>query len=126
MSAEGTDAGSSEARRNLPVPLRVSVSLPDGREAQEFAVNLSAGGICLHCTNALLDAIEAGEGPDRVHLRFEVPDGPVVSTAARVVWSSEREEPTRFREVGLGFEGLDADVLRALTAWAELPIDRRR
>jgi uncharacterized protein (TIGR02266 family) len=85
------------------VPLAVEVSLREGAPADEYATNLSPGGICLHARTRL----EVGEG---VAVAFELPDGGRrVEARGRVTWH-EDEDPAaaaRFREAGVRFEVID-------------------
>lgn len=120
---------SAEARRNLAVPLEVQVRLPDGAELRQWAVNLSAGGLCLHASERLTSK----EG---LLLSFELPELPsasiredttvsMESVAAHVVWEGD-VGPNRFIEIGLSFEGLSKEQTERLTEWASQPTNRRR
>ncbi len=122
----------SEPRRDFSVPVRIELWRAGGRRCEEFAVNASPGGLCIHASKAL----RVGE---QVRVVFTIPpEGPRVDAPARVVWSTRREEEEpetapggaeaereHFWETGLHLE-LGPDAAQALAAWASQPIDRRR
>ena len=122
----------TEPRRDFSVPVRIELWRADGRRCEEFAVNASPGGICIHASEAL----RVGE---RVRVVFTIPpEGPRVDAPARVVWSTRREEDEagprsetpgpegeHFWETGLHLE-LGPEAAQALEAWAAQLIDRRR
>lgn len=94
-----------EPRRHLPVPIPVGVCTADGRWRTEYAVNLSAGGLCLQLPEALIPG-------EAVQVAFELPhSGTKLEVVARVVWA-HRE--ARFCEMGLAFEELDPEAQEAL------------
>jgi hypothetical protein len=113
----------SEPRRDLPVPVPVHLRRADGTTAVEYAVNVSPGGLCLHLKNPIPEG-------DRLRVDFTLPpSGPTVRAEGRVVWTSEEgttSEEAGFYETGVQLSGLDAEVARQLTAYANQPIDRRR
>jgi hypothetical protein len=94
-----------EPRRHLPVPLPVEIQEPDGTWVVEYAVNLSASGLCLHLRSPLrLGAT--------VHVAFELPgSGRKIETLARVIWVSREtgDGGTHFGEMGLALEWLSEE-----------------
>lgn len=114
---------SPEPRRDLPVPLRVGVRRPDGAEREEYAVNVSPGGLCLH----LRDVLRPG---DEIGVVFSLPpDDLRVDARARVVWTSAHDGPgdaPRFWETGVQLLDLDEPVREALHRYASEPAGRRR
>jgi len=117
---------SAEARRNLAVPLEVRVRLPDGTELRHWAVNLSAGGVCLHASERLASK----EG---LLLSFALPgisirdaaDVEIEGIGAHVVWEGDADA-NRFFEIGLSFEGMSREHAELLREWASQPTNRRR
>ncbi len=111
---------SVEPRRDFSVPIRVDVRRSSGVENQEFAVNLSPRGLCIHTREVLA----IGE---KVHVRFELPPaGPVIDTAGIVIWTNRRDDgEARFWETGLRLDVDDA-TWAVLQDWASQPTDRRR
>lgn len=111
---------SVEPRRDFSVPIRVDVRRADGSESQEFAVNLSPRGLCIHTRELLA----IGEN---IRVSFELPpSGPVVDTAGSVIWTDRREEgEARFWETGLRLDVSDS-TWAILQEWASQPTDRRR
>ncbi len=112
-----------EPRQDLPIPLPVTLTRPDGREETVYAVNLSVGGVCLH----LREPLEAG---DVVEVDFTLPpDGCRVTCSAHVVWCGDvgpAAEGTGHSETGLRFDKLEEPVRRALYEHATRPANRRR
>jgi hypothetical protein len=113
----------SEPRRDLPVPVRVDLRRPDGTTTVEYAVNISASGLCLH----LKDFLSEG---DRIRVEFTLPpSGPTVRADASVVWvgcpEAEGEEG-RLSEIGVQFGDLEDAVRQLLVEYASQPINRRR
>lgn len=112
-----------EPRQDLPIPLPVTLTRPEGVEETVYAVNVSVGGICLH----LRDPLAAG---DVVEVDFVLPpDGPRVACSAHVVWCGDAGPAARGAghvESGLRFDKLDEPVRRALYAYATRPANRRR
>ncbi len=113
----------AEPRQDLPIPLPVDLTRPDGTTVTVYAVNLSEGGICLH----LRDPLAVGEA---VEIDFVLPpDGPRVACRAEVVWCGGKgpEDGTLgHAETGLRFEKLDEPVREALREYASRPANRRR
>ena len=112
-----------EPRRDFSVPIRVVVQRGDGTELEEFALNLSPYGICVHSR-------EGWEVGEHVTLSFRLPpEGPDVHAGAHVVWSNQSEEETpggaSLWETGLHLT-VDPELAAVLRAWASQPIDRRR
>jgi hypothetical protein len=110
----------AEPRRNLSLPVRAELDFEDGTKRVEYAVNLSAGGVCLHVHEPL------PEGEMTVTL--EVPSGPRLSARARLVWFStvDAGSAESFIESGLQFVDLPRETRELLSEWAAHPIDRRR
>lgn len=113
----------AENRRDLPVPVKVTLTRPGGVRTTEYAINLSAGGACLQ----VRDPLEPGR---RVGVEFELPTGgEPVRLEARVVWCTEEEEGgdrTRFREVGIRFEDTPRAALQRLAEFTAQAVDSRR
>ncbi len=110
---------SAEARRNLAVPMAVRVRLPDSEERREWAVNLSAGGLCLQARERLpVDTT--------LLVSFELESIRVSDAPSRVVWESADSDTHRFHETGLHFEALPPETAAAIEAWASQPTRRRR
>jgi hypothetical protein len=112
-----------EPRRDFSVPIRVELRRADGSVCQEFAVNLSPKGLCIHTREHLAVG-------DTIEVAFTLPpDGPHVDTPAAVVWTDRRDEDDaaagRFWETGLHLE-VDEATADALKVWASQPTDRRR
>ena len=118
-----------EPRRAFSVPIRVEVRRANGSVCEEFAVNLSPKGLCIHTREHLT----IGE---TVQVVFTIPpSGPHIETPAEVVWidhhdhdhDHEHDGPVggRFWETGLHLE-ISEEISDALKAWASQPIDRRR
>jgi uncharacterized protein (TIGR02266 family) len=113
----------AESRRDLAVPIRVTLTRPGGEQSKEYAVNLSAGGVCLQVREPL------GVGA-RVTLDFELPsDGEPVHLSGRVVWCTDEGElggHARFCEMGLQFDKLDPALGERLARFAAQAGDSRR
>jgi len=113
----------AEPRRNFPVPIRVHVRHDDGRAEEEYAVNLSPTGLCLHAPHDFTEAEE-------FQVRFALPpSGPEVEARCRVMWTSVHaatELAPRFWEAGLQFLDLDPALTHQLHDYASQPVDRRR
>lgn len=114
-----------EPRRDFSVPIRVEVRRANGSVCEEFAVNLSPKGLCIHTREHLT----IGE---TVEVEFTIPpSGPHVETPAEVVWVDRHEHEHdgtgggHFWETGLQLEISD-ETSDALKAWASQPMDRRR
>jgi uncharacterized protein (TIGR02266 family) len=114
----------AENRRDLPVPVRVTLMRPDGTRTTEYAINLSAGGACLQ----VRDPLGAGE---RVSLELVLPSGgQPLRLEGAVVWCTEEEEAgvdrTRFREMGIRFEPTRQRGLERLALFTTQAGDSRR
>ena len=114
----------AENRRDLPVPVRVTLTRPGGTRTTEYAINLSAGGACLQ----VREPVGAGE---RVSLEFVLPSGgDALRLEGEVVWCTEEEEAgvghTRFRELGIRFEPTRQSGLERLGLFATQAGDSRR
>jgi uncharacterized protein (TIGR02266 family) len=86
-------------RRHLRVPVAVAIVADDGSTA--YAMNLSAGGMCLQTREEL----ETGR---RIELRFRIPVEKLITTRAEVVWADceATQRPwagLRYCECGLKF-----------------------
>ncbi|HEY8493658.1 MAG TPA: PilZ domain-containing protein [Myxococcota bacterium] len=112
----------SEPRRDLPVPLPVEVVGREGAARIEYAVNVSASGLCLHAPRPWA----AGQS---LRVAFTLPDGGGrIEAHARVAWSEApaRSARARFRELGLRFETLREEDRRRLARFAAgLPAELR-
>jgi uncharacterized protein (TIGR02266 family) len=89
-------------RRHLRVPVVVAIVADDGATA--YAMNLSAGGVCLQTREEL----EVGR---RIELRFRMPGEKLVTAEAEVVWAdcNAARQPgagLRYCECGLRFVNL--------------------
>jgi uncharacterized protein (TIGR02266 family) len=114
----------AENRRDLPVPVRVTLTRPGGARTTEFSINVSAGGVCLQ----VRDPLAAGE---RVSLEFVLPPGgDPLKLEGVVVWCTEEEEAgvdrTRFREMGIRFEPTRQSGLERLALFTTQGGDSRR
>jgi len=111
-----------DPRRDLSIPLPVRVERADGSARDEYAVNVSASGLCLHAETPL----EIGE-EIRIALRLPC-EGAEIQAAAKVVWTRHRgaRPPLpRCWETGLSLvEIADADVAR-LAWFVSAQVDRR-
>lgn len=104
----------SEPRRDLAVPLPVEVVGREGVPRTEYAVNVSASGLCLHAPRPL----PAGAS---LRVAFTLPDGGGrIEARARVAWSEAppRSARARFRALGLRFEALCEADRRRLARFA--------
>ena len=114
----------AENRRDLPVPVRVTLTRPGGTCTTEYSINLSAGGVCLQ----VRDPLGVGE---RVSLEFVLPSGgDPLRLEGVVVWCTEEEEVgvdgTRFREMGIRFEPTRQSGLDRLALFTTQGGDARR
>ncbi len=113
-----------EPRRDFSVPVRVMVRRDDGEEVEEFALNLSPYGICVHGQIGW----EVGEQVT-VSFRMPTPGGPAIEAGAHVVWSTHSEKRTlggsQLWETGLHVS-VPPDTAAMIRRWAEQPIDRTR
>jgi hypothetical protein len=98
------------------------VERPDGSERDEYAVNLSSSGLCLHAREPL----EIGE---ELRVAFQLPsDRREIRAVCKVVWKHDGDGETcvpRFYETGLFLvEVASADAERI--AWyVSEQVDRR-
>ena len=114
----------AENRRDLPVPVRVTLTRPGGTRTTEYAINLSAGGACLQ----VREPLGAGE---RVSLELVLPSGEdSLTLEGEVVWCTEEEEAgvdhTRFQEMGIRFEPKQQRGLERLALFTTQGGDARR
>ncbi len=113
----------SEPRFHLPIPIPVRLERADGRASTEYALNLSAGGLCLQ----LRDPIAPDE---KVVVRFRVPGiDMTVETWALMVWSQEVKADAHggiHIETGLRFEGLDNATRQRIYDFASQPSEAGR
>jgi hypothetical protein len=113
---------SQDPRRDLSVPLPIRVERTDGSERDEYAVNLSATGLCLHAREPL----EVGE---ELRVAFRLPsDRREIRAVCKVVWKDDcngNSHAPRFYETGLFLvEVASADADRI--AWyVSEQVDRR-
>jgi hypothetical protein len=111
-----------DPRRDLSVPLPIRVERRDGSERDEYAVNLSSSGLCLHAREPL----EIGE---ELRVAFQLPrDRREIRAICKVVWKHEGDVGScvpRFYETGLFLvEVASADAERI--AWyVSEQVDRR-
>ncbi len=113
----------AEPRHDLPIPLRVELVRPEGAATAEYAVNLSAGGLCLQ----LRDPLRVG---DEVGVAFTLPpSGPRVEARAEVVWIHPLEDGgagPRLCETGIRFQAMAPELRSQLSRYAEESRERRR
>ncbi len=111
-----------DPRRDLSVPLPIRVERSDGSERDEYAVNLSSSGLCLHAREPL----ELGE---ELRVAFQLPqDRREIRALCKVVWKHDTNggcQVPRFYETGLFLvEVASADAERI--AWyVSQQVDRR-
>jgi Tfp pilus assembly protein PilZ len=114
---------SQEPRRDFSLPVPVELVRGDGAESQEYAVNLSPRGLCLHHREPLA----VGE---RIVVRFALPGDPeTLEAPGMVVWSSAEEsdeDAGQLRESGVHLLDLDDEMRERLRLFASQPINRRR
>ena len=72
------ESSTRSRRRHLRVPVVVAIVADDGSTA--YAMNLSAGGVCLQTREAL----EIGR---RIELRFRMPGEKLITVRAEVAWA---------------------------------------
>ncbi|NNL84761.1 MAG: hypothetical protein HKP27_03870 [Myxococcales bacterium] len=112
-----------EPRYQLAIPIPVRLERADGSASTEYAVNLSAGGMCLHLREPM-------DPDEKLVLRFRVPGIDVlVATRACVVWSQEVKVDALgglHIETGLRFEGLDPNTRRQIFEFASRPSEAGR
>jgi hypothetical protein len=111
-----------DPRRDLSVPLPVKVERRDGAARHEYAVNVSASGLCLHAQAPL----PIGE---EVRVTFRLPSDPrEIRAVCKVVWASrarDRHPLPRCYETGLYLvEIAEADAER-LAFFVSAQVDRR-
>ena len=111
-----------DPRRDLSVPLPVKVERRDGTTRHEYAVNLSASGLCLHAQAPL----PIGE---ELRVSFQLPADPrPIQAVGKVVWTShDGAEPPlpRCYETGLFLVQLEAGDAERLAWFVSAQVDRR-
>jgi uncharacterized protein (TIGR02266 family) len=100
--------GPTQRQKDDRAPVRIQVECRGtGPFFSAESLNVSRGGVFLQ-TEYLLP-------PGRtVQLRFCLPDGPRISTRGRVIWTREPGDPHGPAGMGIQFETLAPEVLRAL------------
>jgi uncharacterized protein (TIGR02266 family) len=103
-----------DKRQDLRVPVRVEVEHPGGGRAAEYALDLSASGLCLQTRSAVSPG-------DRLRLRFRLPGtGPAIAAEAEVLWATGAAGSApgqRFCEAGLRFVSIGAASVAAIEAF---------
>jgi len=118
----GAASVTQDPRRDLSVPLPLRVECRDGSERHEYAVNLSASGLCVHGR----EPFEVGQ---ELRVAFCLPqDRREIRAVCKVVWTQDAEgcdRAPRFFETGLFLvEVASADAERI--AWyVSEQVDRR-
>ena len=111
-----------EPRRDLSVPLPVKVECPDGSSRHEYAVNVSASGICLHAKAPLTVG-------DEVRVAFQLPSDPrPIRAVCKVVWTRHDHEPARVArcyETGLCLVEIEACDVERIAWFVSAQVDRR-
>jgi uncharacterized protein (TIGR02266 family) len=105
----------TQQRRHLRVPVVVAIVADDGSMA--YAINISAGGMCLQTREEL----EVGR---RMRLRFRVPGEKLITVDAEVVWANcdATRVPglgLRYCEFGIRFVGLGERDRHAIQEFVE-------
>ena len=112
-----------DPRRDFSVPIPVELSLDGAEATQEYAVNLSPRGLCLH----VREPITVGT---RVEVAFVLPPEAFrVEASGKIVWSSHEGEigvPGRFFEAGIHLDGISDEACERLRDYACQPVLRRR
>jgi hypothetical protein len=112
---------SQAPRRDLSVPLPVGVLRSDGSMRDEYLVNVSTTGLCLH----MQTPIPIGE---EVRVAFRLPsDEMLIEAACKVVWTSHEGEPppfVRFFETGLHLAEITDEHRKRIGLFVEAQVDR--
>ncbi len=113
---------SQDPRRDLSVPLPALVRHADGTLRNEYVVNVSVSGLCLH----MKTPVSVGE---ELWIAFRLPSGEdEIQASCKVVWTSHEGEahpPPRFFETGIFLIDLpETDRLR-VEAFVCAQVDRR-
>lgn len=111
-----------DPRRDLSVPLPVRVERTDGTTRHEYAVNLSASGLCLHAKQPLSIGEEL-----RISLRLPA-DARDIQAVAKVVWTSHQGDELplpRCYETGLYLLEVAACDAERLAWFVSEQVDRR-
>jgi hypothetical protein len=100
----------------------VKVERADGSIRHEYAVNLSASGLCLHAQAPLA----VGE---ELRVSFQLPSDPhVIRAVCKVVWTRHEGEPPpvpRCWETGLSLVEVAARDAERLAWFVSAQVDRR-
>jgi hypothetical protein len=111
-----------DARRDLSVPLPVEVERGDGSVRHEYAVNVSASGLCLH----MRSPVTVGE---QLRVAFRVPtDEREIRAVCKVVWTSHggKLHPIpRFFETGLFMLEIARGDAERLARFVNAQVDRK-
>lgn len=111
-----------DPRRDLSVPLPVRVERADGTTRHEYAVNVSASGLCLHAKQPL----SVGE---ELHVSLRLPrDAHEIRAVAKVVWTNHRGEALplpRCYETGLFLVEIAQGDVERLAWFVSAQVDRR-
>lgn len=111
-----------DPRRDLSVPLPVRVDRADGSTRHEYAVNVSASGLCLHAQAPL----SIGE---EVRIAFRLPSDPRdIQAVAKVVWTGHQGDQhplPRCYETGLFLVEVAQCDAERLAWFVSNQVDRR-
>ena len=112
---------SQDPRRDLSVPLPAVVRHPDGSLRNEYLVNVSVSGLCLH----MRSPIAVGE---ELWVAFRLPEQPdAIHASCKVVWTSHAGEVhpvPRFFETGLFVLDLSEADRERIEAFVFAQVDR--
>jgi Tfp pilus assembly protein PilZ len=112
---------SQAPRRDLSVPLLVGVQRGDGSLRDEYLVNVSTTGLCLH----MQTPIAVGE---EIRVAFRLPsDEVLIEAACKVVWTSHGGEPpsfVRFFETGVQMSEIADEDRKRICTFVEAQVDR--
>jgi len=112
---------SQAPRRDLSVPLPVSVRRDDDSFRHEYLVNVSETGLCLH----MQTAVAVGEA---LSVAFRLPsDEAVIEAACKVVWTGcagDVQPFPRFFETGLYLIEISNEDRKRIAVFVEAQVDR--
>lgn len=113
---------SQDPRRDLSVPLPAVVRHPDGSLRNEYLVNVSVSGLCLH----MRAPISIGEV---LSVTFRLPShADEIHAGCKVVWTSHEGEVhpvPRFFETGLLVLDVSELDRKRIDAFVSAQVDRR-
>ena len=113
---------SQDPRRDLSVPLPAVIRHPDGSLRNEYLVNVSIGGLCLH----MRAPVSIGEA---LSVAFRLPSqADEIHASCKVVWTSHEGElhpVPRFFETGLFVLELSEADRQRIEAFVLAQVDRR-